>query len=155
MSGLKFLRHSLWEVIKQLGLDFLEHQWHNQSSRRSGRGCPRHWKRSWTQVLLHRPTPKPRERSTPGNCWWQQGSWGKPRVSGAPCGHQASLDNTDLDFVAQLVEVKSNSKLKLNTALFKSILRQFMSTTENRSQVFSQMKLEEILVLEQGEQNWP
>lgn len=27
------LIHSLWEVIKQLGLDFLEHQWHNQSSR--------------------------------------------------------------------------------------------------------------------------
>lgn len=26
------LIHSLWEVIKQLGLDFLEHQWHNQSS---------------------------------------------------------------------------------------------------------------------------
>lgn len=29
-----------------------------------------------------------------------------------------------------------------------------MSTTENRSQVFSQMKPEEILVLEQGQQNW-
>lgn len=47
----------------------------------------------------------------------------KTKVLGAPCGHQAPLDNRDLDFVDQLVEVKSDSKLQLNTAFFKSILR--------------------------------
>lgn len=41
-------------------------------------------------------------------------------TKGAPDGCQAPLDNRDLDFVAHLVEVKNHSKLKLNTAFFKS-----------------------------------
>lgn len=89
----------------------------------SGRARLRHWRRSRTPPLLHHPTLTLQGRSTPGNRWRQQWSWEQPRVLKALGGCQAPLDNRDLDFVTQQVEVKNHPKLKLNTAFLKAILK--------------------------------
>lgn len=58
------------------------------------------------------------------------------------------MENRDLDFAAHLEEVKNHSKLSLTVLFIKLFLRQCMCTTENRSDVLHQMKLDGIPVLE-------
>lgn len=60
----------------------------------------------------------------------------------APGGCQAPLKYRDLDSAAHLEEVKNHSKLSLIVLFIKVFLRQCTCTTENRSDILPQMKLE-------------